>query len=207
MTRIAICVALGAASCFLVAHRAAPAAAQDKNKVATLEKHIQTLEQKLQQAQQQNNALSATNKDLQTKNTQLAADLKKAKSDDKSDSKSIKDLQTALDGYKGAGLIHVVLLKIKSDSDSAETQSLIDDANKDLVKIKGVRGVWAGKPAAKGTPDAASDYTVALVLVFDNADALKTYLSDSAHTKFVDKHLKKWETPVVYDFEPKKGAP
>ena len=45
------------------------------------------------------------------------------------------------------------------------------------------------------------------MFVFDDAAGLKSYLSDSVHTKFADKHLKLWETPVVYDFEPKKAAP
>jgi hypothetical protein len=48
---------------------------------------------------------------------------------------------------------------------------------------------------------------VALVLAFDDAAGLKTYLNDSAHTKFADKYLKKFETPVVYDFEPRKPKP
>ena len=42
--------------------------------------------------------------------------------------------------------------------------------------------------------------------MFDDASGLKAYLDDPAHTKFADKHLKKWEAPVVYDFEPKKKA-
>ena len=62
-----------------------------------------------------------------------------------------------------------------------------DEERSEKSKIKVVRGVWAGKPSDKGTPDANKDYTVALVFVFDNSDALKTYLNDSVHTKFADK--------------------
>ena len=110
MTRIAICAALFAASCFLVADRAEPAAAQDKkDKAAALEQKVQALEQKLQQAAQQNNVLKTEVQQLSNANKQLTAELKKSKGDDKADNKSIKDLQTALDGYKGAGLslIHI----------------------------------------------------------------------------------------------------
>jgi TolA-binding protein len=159
------------------------------------------------QLQQQNQALRNEVAQLQAQLKQAQGDASKAKKDDKKDSKAATDAQAIADGYKNAGLVHVVILKLKSDSKDEEVQSLIDDTTKQLAKIKGVRGVWAGKPSEKGTPDVSkSDYTVALAFVFDDADALKKYLDDPAHTKFVDKHLKKWETPVVYDFEPKKKA-
>ena len=54
---------------------------------------------------------------------------------------------------------------------------------------------------------AAADYTVALVLVFDDVAGLKTYYDDPVHQKFMERHLKKWETPLVYDFEPKMLKP
>ena len=44
-----------------------------------------------------------------------------------------------------------------------------------------------------------------IAVLFDNAAGLKQYLDDPAHKKFADKHLKKWETPVVYDIESKKA--
>ena len=218
MSRIVVCAALFAASCLLVAHRAGPVAAQDKKDkkdatiIANLEKQLKAAQQDLNQGQKQFNAIKAdvqqlktANNKLQAENTRLEGLVKKGKGDDTKDDKTIKTLQTALDGYRGAGLVHVVVLKLKVDTSDAEAQSLIDDTYAQLAKIKPVRGVWAGKPAAKGTPDAAIDYTVALVLAFDDAAGLKTYLNDPAHTKFAEKHLKKWEAPVVYDIEPKKA--
>src|SRR5262249_18823862 len=142
---------------------------------------------------------------LQAQKKQLEADLAKSVKGDAADAKSIKGLQTTIDGYRNAGLVHVVILKLKSDSPTSEVQSLIDETYSQLAKIKTVRAVWAGKPSANGTPDvAATDYTVALVFLFDDSSGLKQYLDDPVHTKFADKHLKKWETPVVYDLEPKK---
>jgi TolA-binding protein len=168
---------------------------------------VQKVNPQVAKLQQQNQLLQQQNQQLQTQLQQAQADLKKAQKDDKTDSKSAKDAQAVVDGYKNAGLVHVVLLKLKSDSSDDEVQSLIDDTNSQLAKIKGVRGVWAGKPSENGTPDVSkSDYTVALAFVFDDAAGLKKYIDDPAHKKFVDKHLKKWETPVVYDFEPKKKA-
>jgi hypothetical protein len=206
MSRIAACAVLFVASALLVGQRAGPVAAQEK-KTANLEKQIAVLKQELQQAAQQNNALKNANSKLQAEVNRLQGIVKKDAKDDKKDAKTMKGLQAAIDGYRGAGLVHVVVLTLKSGESDSEAQSLIDDTYSQLSKIKTVRGVWAGKPAAKGTPDAKSDYTVALVFVFDDADGLKTYLNDSAHTKFADKHLKKWEAPAVYDFEPKKPAP
>jgi hypothetical protein len=118
----------------------------------------------------------------------------------------LKLLQAALDAYRDAGLIHVVVLKAKPDTTTADVQTLIDESYAQLTKIKGVRGLWAGKPAANATPDAAKDYTVMLVLVFDDAAAVKAYLKDPIHDKFADKHLAKYETPLVYDFAPRKPA-
>lgn len=208
---------------------------KDKKDVAALEKQIAALKQDLQQAAQQNNALKAdvvqrekqnvTLKQevtvfkqevsvlkqeigvLKTANNRLEAIIKKDNIPLPAADQTIKNLQTTIDGYRGAGLVHVVVLKLKSDSSSGETQSVIDDTYSQLSKIKTVRGVWAGKPASKATPDAATDYTVALVFVFDDVAGLKSYLSDPIHDKFAEKHLKKWETPLVYDFEPKKPAP
>jgi hypothetical protein len=229
MSRFVVCAALFAVSCLLVTQRAAPLGAQDKKdkKETPQEKQIAALKAENQQHERQiaalkndvaalkvigtrlqaeNNRLEVLLKKEQAENNRLEALLKKEKGGDAKDDKTIKALQTTIDGYRGAGLVHVVILKLKSDSPSTEPQSVIDDTYSQLSKIKTVRGVWAGKPVAtaKATPDAASDYTVALVFVFDDSAGLKAYLKDPIHDKFAEKHLKKWETPVVYDFEPKK---
>lgn len=223
MPRFVACTALFALSCLLVAQRPAPVSAQPKNDAAVLEKQVASLKQDLTVAVTLVNALKAdlvqsantitalktANAKLQADNNQLAAQLKKGKEGDAKDEKALKGLQATIDGFRKAGLVHVVVLKLKADAPAAEAQSVIDDTYAQLAKIKTVRGAWAGKPVAaeKGTPDAASDYTVALVLVFDDAAGLRAYLKDPAHDKFAEKHLKLWESPLVYDFEPKKAAP
>jgi hypothetical protein len=192
--RLPIAIALfGTSALLLTAQRGLPAAAGDKNSEANLKSQVSQLQQQ-----------------LQTANTQAQS--------------TQKSLQSTIDGYRGAGLIHIVLLKAKTDTSKSETsdtksksdsksdaksdtQKLIDDAYSQLAKIKGVRGLWAGKPSSKGTPDGNTDYTVALVLVFDYAAAIKTYLNDSVHTKFADKYLKNYETPMVFDLEPRKPQP
>lgn len=212
----------------------------DKEKIAALEKQVAALKADLQQAEKQNTALKNTAVQVEKQNTTLAQEaivlkrevdvlktevgalktannrleaiIKKENIALPAADQTIKNLQTALDAYRNAGLVHVVVLKLKSDSAATETQALIDDSYAQLAKIKTVRGLWAGKPTAKSSststsvPGDSPEFTVALVLAFDNADGLKAYMTDPVHTKFVDKHLKKWETPVVYDFEPKKPA-
>lgn len=215
--RLTIVIALFVASAILLtAERQLPAAAGDKKTEAKLQAEVSQLQGQITQ--------------LQTTNTQLNNQLQ---STTKNANDAVKSLQSTIDGYRGAGIIHVVLLKAKPDATKTETpkpdtpttdtkspsktdaktdpksptQKLIDDAYSQLAKIKGVRGLWAGKPSTKGTPDGNTDYSVALVLMFDDAAALKAYLNDSAHTKFADKHLKNFETPVVYDLEPRKPQP
>ena len=190
----------GAAALALVSlPRPEPAAAMQKGAAA--------MQQQIAQLQQANAQLQQANAQLQQQVKQLQADAKKTSKDDKTKDDKSKDVQTTLDGFKNAGLVHVVVLKLKSDSPDSEPQSVIDDTYSQLSKIKAVRGVWAGKPSSKGTPDVAKDdYTVALAFVFDDSSGLKQYLDDPVHTKFADKHLKKWEAPIVYDFEPKKPA-
>jgi hypothetical protein len=175
--------------------------------VAAMQKGAAAMQQQILQLQQANANLQQQNTQLQQQIKQLQSAADKTSKDDKTKDGKSKDLQTALDGFKNAGLVHVVILKLKSDSSDSEPQSLIDDTYSQLSKIKSVRGVWAGKPSSKGTPDVAKDdYTVALAFVFDDSSGLKQYLDDPVHTKFADKHLKKWEAPIVYDFEPKKKA-
>lgn len=45
------------------------------------------------------------------------------------------------------------------------------------------------------------------MVVFDDATGLKNYLNDSAHNKFSDKHMKDFESPTIFDMEPRKSQP
>lgn len=224
MSRFVVCALLFAASGLLVAQRADPLGAQDKKdgkdpkeRIAMLEKQVAGLKQDLNLAAAQitaarADALQAAKEAIQQKanagklqvdNNQLDAALKKAKADGVKDDKAIKDLQTALDGWKKAGVVRVVILKLKEDSPPEAVATLITDAYA-LAKVKGVRGVWAGKPLTKAASGATADYTVAVVVALEDAAALKALLKDTAYDKFEEKNLKKWEPPTAYDFEPKK---
>ena len=232
MSRLAVCAVLFAASCLFVTQRAEPALAQEKKDKATLEKQVAALKQDLQTAAQlnntltqQNNALKADvvahdkqiaslkqsnatlqqeNSGLKTTNSRLNSIIKKENIVLPAADQTIANLQATIDGYRNAGLVHVVVMKLKTDSSGGEPQSLIDDAYAQLTKIKTVRGLWAGMPSSKGISAAKTDYNVAVVILFDKADALKSFMGDPIHTKYIDTHSKKWEPALVYDFEPKK---
>jgi hypothetical protein len=206
MPRLTACTVLLVASCLVVSPRAEPVAAQEKTKptVAGLEKQVTQLKSELQTAQQQNATLKAEVAALKAANAQMEAALKKL---NPSGDPAVPGLLAAISAFRNAGLVHVVILKLKSGSSDGEGQSVIDDAYSQLATVKSVRGLWAGKPSGSGTPDAFTDYTVGLVVLFDDAAGLKTYLNDPIHTKFADKHLKKWETPTVYDFAPTPPVP
>src|SRR5438445_7691066 len=105
--RLTVCVLLfGLTALAVTTQQATPVVAVQKNQVLQLQ-------QQLQQANQ-------INQQLRQENQRLNAELKKANKDtkdtDKTSKKDEKSAKTTLDGYKNAGLVHVVLLKLKSDS-------------------------------------------------------------------------------------------
>jgi hypothetical protein len=203
--RLALCVMVYAFAALVLHLADTPALAQKGKEKESAEKQLKAAQAELQKAEKQIAALNAQLADSKAANAALEAAAKRLAGDDRADDKTIKTLRAALDGYRNAGVVHFVVLKLKKDSPASEAQSVIDDTYKDLSKIKTVRGVWAGRPSKQGSPDFLfTDYTVALAFVFDDPAGLKKYLEDPIHVKFVEKHIKLWETPVVYDVEPKK---
>ena len=58
----------------------------------------------------------------------------------------------------------------------------------------------AGKPAEKATPVAVKDYQVGLLVRFDDAEGLHTYLDHPLHKEYVSAHEKNLDKVLVYDF-------
>lgn len=129
--------------------------------------------------------------------TQLQNDLKAAKGNDATDSKTIKAAQAHLDTIRKAKYAHTIVYKVKSDTDSKEMQALADDANLFFATAKSVRGVWAGKASAE--VGSSADYQVVIVLLFDDATGFQSFQKDSQWKRFTDKHAKLWEEPKYYD--------
>src|SRR5262245_36274247 len=120
MARVVTCIMLFAAAAIIVGRGSAPAAAQGKdNKGNPLEKQLKSAQNDLLAAQRQIAALRQENGQLNAANNKLQAaakkDAKKDKKDAKEDEKGLKALRSTIDGYRNAGLVHVVVLKGKPD--------------------------------------------------------------------------------------------
>jgi hypothetical protein len=105
-----------------------------------------------------------------------------------------------------APFVHVVIFRVKKDAPEGEVDALIADCKEMLSKIPSVKGLKVGRPAEKGTPEIAkTDYQIGLLVLFADADGLKTYLEHEQHVKFVEKHGKFLipEKLEVFDFQEK----
>ncbi|HMF13101.1 MAG TPA: Dabb family protein [Gemmataceae bacterium] len=102
---------------------------------------------------------------------------------------------------KAPPFVHAVVFTLKKDAPEGAADSMIADAHDMLAKIPTVRELRCGKPAEKKA-DAKGGYDVGLLVLFDDADGLKTYIDHPQHQKFVAKHLKNVERDklLVYDF-------
>ena len=105
---------------------------------------------------------------------------------------------------KDAPFVHVVIFRLKKDVPDGEVDAMIADCKEMLSKIPSVKGIKVGRPSEKGSPEIAKkDYQIGLLVLFDNADGLKTYLDHEQHLKFVEKHGKHIvpEKLDVFDFQ------
>ncbi len=119
------------------------------------------------------------------------------------DKKDKKDRKVGV--RKAAPFVHSVIFYLKKDAPENEADALIADAHQMLAKIPTVRNLHAGLPAEKGTPEVAvKDYQVGLLVLFEDADGLHTYLEHPQHKDYVAKHEKHFEKVLVYDFVDKR---
>jgi hypothetical protein len=108
---------------------------------------------------------------------------------------------------KPAPFVHTVIFYLNEDAPKDAAKGLITDAHELLAKIPCVRELRVGPPAEKGTPNLAKkDYAVALVIFFDDADGLKTYIDHDLHKKYVERNMKNINRDklAIYDFENQK---
>ena len=103
--------------------------------------------------------------------------------------------------------VHCVIFYLNKDAPEGEADAMIADINELLRAIPSVRGLRAGKPAVKEKRDnAKTDFQVGLLVLFDNAEGLDTYIKHPKHVQFVEKHGKYIERNKlgVYDFVEQK---
>ncbi len=108
-----------------------------------------------------------------------------------------------------ASYVHTVIFHLKKDAPADTADKIIADCHALLEGIPTVRLIRAAKPAAEdqSTPKVAvRDYDVALLVLFDDAAGLKTYIDHDMHKKFVATYDKYFDKVEVFDFSdaPKK---
>jgi len=99
--------------------------------------------------------------------------------------------------------VHTVIFHLKKDAPAGTADKVVADCHAMLETIPSVKGLKAGPPAPEGesTPKVAlHDYDVGLIVLFDDAAGLKTYLTHETHLKFVSMYEKYFEKVEVYDF-------
>ena len=117
-----------------------------------------------------------------------------------------EDKKDAKPEKSAAKYVHVVVFTVKKDAPKDAVSSAIADCHSLLTTIPTVRSLKVGRPAAKATPVAKKDYDFALIVEFDNADGLMTYLEHPQHKKFLAKHAEHFDMQKlqVFDFSDEK---
>ena len=98
--------------------------------------------------------------------------------------------------------VHTVIFYLKADAPSGVADELVADCHDLLAKIPTVRLLRAGKPAEGPGGLTKKDYAVGLMILFDNAQDLKTYAAHPNHLKLVQKYQKYFDPAklAIYDF-------
>lgn len=133
-------------------------------------------------------------------------ELDKIKDDLKKSTDDQKKLRGELDAVRNPRLVHQMYFYLKKDAPEGAANELIRDAQEMLGKVRGVRGLWIGKPAEKATPEiAVKDFHVGLVVFFDDQDGLARFLDDAKYKEFLEKYSQHLEKTPVYDLSTEKG--
>jgi uncharacterized coiled-coil DUF342 family protein len=106
------------------------------------------------------------------------------------------------DVLKQTRSVHTLILRLKKGAKQDQVKALVDSAPQTLAKIAGVRGVWIGPPAKGSGDDAEKDYQLGLIVLLDDADALRRFESDSTQKQFSDNLKKSWESAATYNIGP-----
>jgi len=112
----------------------------------------------------------------------------------------------SVDKHTAAPYVHTVIFHLKKDAPADTVEKIIEGCHT-LEAIPAVRALKAGRPspADASTPKVASqEYDVGLVVLFDDAAGLKTYLTHEIHLKFVKDYGQYFEKVLVYDFSDQK---
>lgn len=103
---------------------------------------------------------------------------------------------------RGPGkFIHCVFFTLKPGTPDTEIDSLIGDAQALLAKIPSVRRIDSGRRDPRFNRDVNDkDYTVGLLVCFDDKDGHDIYADHPLHLEFLSRHKAHWASVRVFDF-------
>ncbi len=97
--------------------------------------------------------------------------------------------------------VHCVFFTCKADTPQSEIDSLIADGAKLLAKIPSVRRIDCGRRDPRMQRDVNDkDYTVGLLVIFDDKAGHDLYNDHPLHKQYVEKHKDYWAGVRVFDF-------
>lgn len=163
----------------------AKAAMADPNQNAQFERELKAREQKVLQIQ---NALDALK--LERKNEQVVVvNLRK-------DSEKLKRDLADLEFLQKGNAVYSAYYRLKKDLDPKLADAFLADAPKKLGKFPGIRGLWVGAPAVRGSEQAGFD--VGVIAIFDDPDSLRRFLDHPLQKQFNEGVRRSWD-PVIYN--------
>jgi hypothetical protein len=96
--------------------------------------------------------------------------------------------------------IHHVYFWLKPETPATAKEKLVADCRSLLVKIPGVKQLWAGEPAGTSRDVVDNSYSVGLAVIFPDAAAHDVYQKHALHLEFIERNKAHWERVSVYDF-------
>jgi hypothetical protein len=114
---------------------------------------------------------------------------------------AINTLSAFSEPEKKGGIIHHVFFWLKNP-DSKEDQAKLIAGLQSLRKIKQIRKLHVGVPAATEKRDVVDhSYQVSELMFFNNLADQKSYQDDPIHQKFIADCSHLWSKVVVYDMQ------
>jgi hypothetical protein len=100
--------------------------------------------------------------------------------------------------------VHCVFFTCKPGTPETEVNSLISDTESMLARIPSVRQIDSGRRDARMQRDVnETEYTVGLVVYFDDKAGHDLYNDHPLHIEYVNKHMGHWTNVVIYDYTTK----
>ncbi len=97
---------------------------------------------------------------------------------------------------QSAPITHIVVCWLRTHGDNDARQKLVD-ASKSMKQIPGIQNITVGVPLPSTRPSNVSDYDLAVVITFADAQALADYAKNPLHQKLVAEVLK----PLVREYK------